>query len=62
MVAAGSVNAADICTGFGPQTPRDISNVTGSNKRLFNLAPLSAALNLCNIHTHTNAEHKGPGF
>ena len=19
-------------------------------------------MNLCNIHTHTNAEHKGPGF
>ncbi len=28
----------------------------------FQLAPASAELNLCNIHTHTNAEHKGPGF
>ena len=26
------------------------------------MAPPSAAMNLCNIHTHTNAEHRGPGF
>lgn len=26
------------------------------------MAPASTELNLCNIHTHTNAEHKGPGF
>ena len=54
--------AADICTGYGPQTPRDITQTTGSNPRLFNLAPPASDLNLCNIHTHTNAEHKGPGF
>ena len=28
----------------------------------FALAPASTEMNLCNIHTHTNAEHKGPGF
>ena len=28
----------------------------------FPLAPAASTLNLCNIHTHTNAEHKGPGF
>ena len=26
------------------------------------MAPTADKLNLCNIHTHTNAEHKGPGF
>jgi len=28
----------------------------------FAMAKDLSALNLCNIHTHTNAEHKGPGF
>jgi len=52
----------DLCTGFGPQTPRDISSVAGTNARLFAEAPAASQMNLCNIHTHTNAEHKGPGF
>jgi hypothetical protein len=34
----------------------------GTNGDLFALAPEPASLNLCNIHTHTNAEHKAPGF
>lgn len=55
-------SAAEICTGFGPQTPRDITLTEGANPRVFNLAPPAAEMNLCNIHTHTNAEHKGPGF
>lgn len=54
--------AADICQGFGPQAPRDIAETAGSNPVTFPLAPAAAAMNLCNIHTHTNAEHKGPGF
>lgn len=54
--------AEDLCKGYGPQTPRDISSKAGTNKRMFAMAPDSAELNLCNIHTHTNAEHKGPGF
>ncbi len=54
--------AQELCTGFGPQTPRDISSVTGTNKRIFTLATAASQMNLCNIHTHTNAEHKGPGF
>lgn len=54
--------AADLCQGFGPQTPRDIAAVEGSNNRIFTLAPPTAQMNLCNIHAHTNAEHKGPGF
>lgn len=54
--------AQQLCQGFGPQTPRDISNHAGSNTTAVSFAPDAAALNLCNIHTHTNAEHKGPGF
>ena len=54
-------NAA-LCQGFGPQTPRDISSKHGLNLDDFQMAPASTEMNLCNIHTHTNAEHKGPGF
>lgn len=46
----------------GPQTPRDISNKVGTNKVTFPVAPQSSELNLCNIHFHKNAEHKGPEF
>ena len=48
--------------GIWPQTPRDISSKAGLNDRIFSLAPPASKLNLCNFHTHTNAEHKGPGF
>ena len=48
--------------GFGPQSPRDIDAVAGSNLRLFNAAPESTDMNLCNIHFHKNAEHKGGEF
>jgi len=51
-----------ICTEAGPQTPRDITNTAGTNMADFAFAPAPEAMNLCNIHTHTNAEHKGPGF
>lgn len=54
--------AAPVCEGFGPQTPRDIGDRAGRNHSHFNMAPPASELNLCNIHTHTNAEHKGPGF
>jgi len=54
--------AADVCQKFGPQTPRDITKKTGTNPRMFPLAPQPSALNLCNIHFHAQAEHKGPGF
>lgn len=63
IIGAGTqASAEQICKGFGPQTPRDISSVTGSNTVSFPVAPAAAKMNLCNIHTHTNAEHKGPGF
>ncbi|WP_194435353.1 delta-class carbonic anhydrase [Vibrio fluminensis] len=48
--------------GFGPQSPRDIDNLEGRNKRLFSLAPSYTEMNLCNIHFHKNAEHKGGEF
>ena len=48
--------------GFGPQSPRDIDAAAGNNNRLFNEAPASTAMNLCNIHFHKNAEHKGGEF
>ena len=62
--AADTVAAAtlDLCLTSGPQTPRDISGKLGLNKTVFGMAPASTKMNLCNIHTHTNAEHKGPGF
>lgn len=48
--------------GFGPQSPRDIDSLTGSNTRVFQPAPAYTAMNLCNIHFHKNAEHKGGEF
>ena len=53
---------AKTCQGFGPQTPRDIALKKGANNSSVSFAPSSKKLNLCNIHFHTNAEHKGPGF
>ena len=53
---------AEVCEDFGPQTPRDISSTAGENPVMFSLAPESKHLNLCNIHFHKQAEHKGPGF
>ena len=50
------------CEGYGPQTPRDIDNLAGENKRLFPLAPSHEQMNLCNIHFHKNAEHKAKAF
>ncbi len=48
--------------GFGPQAPRDIDANAGNNQRDFNAAPESVEMNLCNIHFHKNAEHKGGEF
>lgn len=48
--------------GFGPQSPRDLSSVNGSNTRAFGEAPDHTQMNLCNIHFHKNAEHKGLNF
>lgn len=48
--------------GFGPQSPRDLANKKGANKRVFAAAPAFQQMNLCNIHFHKNAEHKGGEF
>lgn len=61
--AAGAESAAPpLCLDAGPQTPRDIGSPLGLNAVEFPFAPPASEMNLCNIHTHTNAEHKGPGF
>lgn len=49
-------------TGAGPQAPRDIDAIDGSNARIFSTAPSYKQMNLCNIHFHKNAEHKGGEF
>jgi len=48
--------------GFGPQSPRDIDTIEGTNDRAFSAAPAYTEMNLCNIHFHKNAEHKGGEF
>jgi len=48
--------------GFGPQSPRDIDALMGSNMRSFNPAPHYTEMNLCNIHFHEGAEHRGGDF
>lgn len=48
--------------GYGPQSPRDIDQDYGTNLRNFGIAPNRSGLNLCNIHFHKNAEHKGGEF
>jgi hypothetical protein len=48
--------------GFGPQSPRDIDSTDGENARVFSHAPAYERMNLCNIHFHKHAEHKGGEF
>jgi len=48
--------------GFGPQSPRDIDARSGSNEIAFEAAPPPSRMNLCNIHFHQNAEHRGGEF
>jgi hypothetical protein len=48
--------------GFGPQSPRDIDAKVGENSVQFSTAPKSSEMNLCNIHFHKYAEHKGGEF
>ncbi len=55
-------NSGKACEGYGPQTPRDIDNLGGENKRIFTTAPPASEMNLCNIHFHKNAEHKAAAF
>lgn len=64
-VVAGERSAltkAAVEDGFGPQSPRDISKPFGTNKILFGAAPRRSEMNLCNIHIHEAAEHRGGQF
>jgi hypothetical protein len=54
--------ATEVCDGFGPQTPRDIDQVSGENSVIFPFAVPYTSMNLCNIHFHENAEHKAAAF
>lgn len=44
---------------FGPQAPRDIESTAGVNPVTFDVAPPYTEMNLCNIHFHEGAEHRG---
>lgn len=48
--------------GYGPQSPRDLDQLAGNNERSFEDAPHYTQMNLCNIHFHENAEHRGGDF
>ncbi len=47
---------------IGPQSPRDIDSLSGDNSITFAKAPPYQQMNLCNIHMHQSAEHKGGEF
>ncbi|MBN8294657.1 hypothetical protein JI664_21985 [Rhodobacter sp. NTK016B] len=53
---------SSIGVGFGPQSPRDIDRAFGANARVFATAPHHTRMNLCNIHLHEGAEHRGGDF
>lgn len=54
--------AAAVEAGFGPQSPRDLTLAGGSNPVDFGQAPDVSRMNLCNIHFHHGAEHRGGEF
>ena len=58
----GAAAPEAVCTGFGPQTPRDIDSKHGENRIVFALAADYKEMNLCNIHLHKNAEHKAKDY
>jgi len=56
------LSAATLGKGFGPQSPRDLGSLQGLNERSFGISPPFQEMNLCNIHFHESAEHKGGEF
>ena len=46
----------------GPQSPRDLDQRNGDNPTVFGNAPNRRRMNLCNIHIHDGAEHRGGDF
>lgn len=64
-VIAAQRAALEISTngkGYGPQSPRDINSAMGENVISFDSAPSAENMDLCNIHFHENAEHRGGEF
>lgn len=61
-LASEKAAAGPACDTAGPQTPRDIDSKAGSNPVAVPTAPRYQDLNLCNIHVHAQAEHKGRDF
>jgi len=57
-----SLAAATAGAGFGPQSPRDLTQAAGANPVDFGEAPDVSRMNLCNIHFHHGAEHRGGEF
>ena len=55
MTATGEITA-------GPQAPRDIDSVLGTNTTKFKTANKISKMNLCDIHYHWNAEHKSSAY
>ncbi len=60
--AAPAPRKDNMCIGSGPQAPRDIDMVAGSNPVTFAEAPAFADMDMCNIHFHWNAEHKAAAY
>lgn len=50
------------CGTAGPQAPRDVTSMSGSNPRSFSVAPPVADMKLCDIHFHRYAEHRASGY
>lgn len=61
-IAAQRAALAAASADAGPQTPRDIDSAAGNNTVTFDFAPSFTEMNLCNIHFHEGAEHKGGEF
>ena len=57
-----SAQAEVMCDEAGAQSPRDIMRSEGGHAGLSSKPRASTAMHLCNIHMHSSAEHKGPGF
>ncbi|MBF0274486.1 MAG: cadmium carbonic anhydrase [Nitrospinae bacterium] len=50
------------CVGAGPQAPRDIDLLSGTNPAIFTTAPSIENMDICNVHFHRNAEHKSAAY
>ncbi|MCP3857604.1 MAG: hypothetical protein GY698_23240 [Actinomycetia bacterium] len=61
-IAAQRAALALAGTDAGPQAPRDIEAGEGTNQVTFDDAPPYTDMNLCNIHFHEGAEHKGGDY